>query len=335
MIARCSYLTLLGVLLAMAGPARAQSGAPGTLGLEMRLAPVRSAGGALPSALQRFESNPTGIDDESERRLHASGLRAVAVPVDLLDEALGALQSAGPMQREWLGSLGSWTPIVTGPVLPDPATRIDSGEVNLGPGRFRLLARCWLVPDLTEAQESGVIRANLRVELVPQHLPDHPRRLEQLLEPTIEGRVSDGQVLHRLKLSCDLPSHMALLIVPTSGQSEWASAQNQPPAAPPTQTDLTQTGPTPPGPVGPDPQAEQAGAPSPAPRTPVRSIAPPGTRPIGPTDPQARTLGEQLLRTPGAIETEGARDDSVRVRPERSVVLVLMAHTPDRYRLVP
>lgn len=292
----------------------------------MRLAPVRSAGGTLPSALRRYESNPTGIDEESDRRLRASGLRALAIPVDLLDQALGSLQSAGPMQREWLGSLGSWTPIVTGPFLDDPATHIDSGEVNLGEGRFRLLARCWLVPDLAEAQESGVIRANLRIELVPQHLPDRPRRLERLLEPTIEGRVAEGQVLDRLKLSCDLPSHMALLIVPTAGEREWESTETQSAADAPSPGV---------GPVGPDPEAEQ---PSPPPSRPTESRPAPArqeARTLGPTDPQARTLGEQLLRTSGVIEPQRDNEKSVRVRPERSIVIVLLAHTPDRYHLVP
>lgn len=307
-------------------PARAQTSAPGTLGLEMRLAPVRSAGGAIPSALRRYESNPTGIDEDSDRRLRASGLRALAVPVDLLDQALGSLQSAGPIQREWLGSLGAWTPIVTGPSLSDPATRIDSGEINLGEGRFRLLARCWLVPDLTDAQESGLIHANLRIELVPQHLPDRPRRLERLLEPTIEGRVAEGQVLDRLRLSCDLPSHMALLIVPTAGEEEWDSPPSQPgPDAPPPGA----------GAVGPDSEAEPPRPPTSPPTDTLPASLKPGLSAVGPTEPQPRTLGEQLLRTPGAIEPQGGDDKSVRVRLERSIVIVLMAHTPERYRLVP
>lgn len=326
MIAPRSCLALLAVLLVLAGPARAQTSAPGTLGLEMRLAPVRSAGGALPAALRRFESNPTGIDEQTDLRLRESGLLALAVPLDLLDQALGSLQSAGPLQREWLGSLGSWTPIVTGPFLADPVTRIDSGQVNLGEGRFRLLARCWLVPDLTEAQDTGLIRANLRVELVPQHQPDRPRRLQRLLEPTIEGRVAEGQVLDRLKISCDLPSHMALVIVPTSGRREWDSTEGQPVAAAP---------PPDPGPVGPDPATEPP-KPPPSPPSQADTLTPsPETRTIGPTDPQARTLGEQLLRTPGAIERQGDEEGPVRVRPERSLVVVLIAHTPERYRLVP
>lgn len=326
MIARRSCLALLGVLLTLNCGAHAQTSAPGTLGLEMRLTPVRSAGGALPSALRRYESNPTGIDEQTDQRLRASGLRALAVPVDLLEEALGSLQSAGPMQRQWLGSLGSWTPILTGPALQDPATRIDSGQVNLGQGRFRLLARCWLVPDMTEAQETGLIRARLRVELVPQHLPDQPRRLEHLLEPTIEGRVADGQVLDRLKLSCDLPSHMALLIVPTSGPREWESPEAQTSSVTPT-SDA--------GPVGPDPGAPPTSTPPPGPTDPGAPPSQSAAGTIGPADPQARTLGEQLLRTPGAIEPRGADEQSVRVRPERSVVIVLMAHTPEHYRLVP
>lgn len=299
---------------------------PGSIGLEMRLAPVRSEGGALSAALQPFERNPTGIDEETTTRLRLSGLRAVSVPTDALDQALGSLTPAGAVQQEWLGTLTFWSPIITGPVTDDPMTRLDSGDVNFGQGRFRLLARCWVVPDLTDAEDTGFAQAEMRLELVPQHVPANERRLQRLLTPSLNTPVAEGQILQRLRLTCDLKPEHALVLVPVA-PGEWTPA----PAtdAVPGESDRT---------VGPDPHIDEPDIQTPAESAGPGSRAPtlpPVRRPPGPLSPAAATLGEQLLRSPGSVESRESGSDGVRVHPERSVVVVLIAHTPARYKLVP
>lgn len=322
----------IALALALApAPARAQeqpSAQPpsGQMGLEMRLVAVHSQGGVLATALRPFEQLPTGIGEETDQRLRKSGLRAVSVPVDALQETLGDFRPVGPIQNEWIGILNFWSPIVTGPLTDDPFTRFDTGEVNLGEGRFRLLARCWIVPDLTDTSDTGAAAAALRLELVPQHVDSRRRGLQRLLEPRLDQAVDAGLVLHRLRLTCDLRPERALVIIPVA-PGEWEAAAPLPESAPATLPDRQ---------VGPDPDAPAPPPPPEGPPRPPAEAPEPAARPqpAGPFAPSAPTLGEQLLRSPGGTE-EGDVDGSVQVFTERSVVVVLIAHTPARYKLLP
>lgn len=296
---------------------------PGTFGLEMRLTPVRSDGAELAAALSPFERDPTGIDEDASKRLQDSGLRAVSVPIGALEQALGSLTPAGAVQQEWLGTLTFWSPIVFGPPTDEPMTRLDSGEVNFGQGRFRLLARCWIVPDLTEAEDIGYARAKLRLELLPQHVPAQRPRLQRLLTPALHTPVAEGQVLPRLRLTCDLGPDRALVLVPIA-PGRWASA--------PTPDAVPDTPETPPGP---DPEMKD---PEPIPVVdPTVGLAttPARRRPPGPLFPAAATLGEHLLRWPGSVPSEPSDRDAMHTGAERSVVVVLIAHVPGQYRLIP
>ncbi|GAB4384962.1 MAG: hypothetical protein Kow0022_09200 [Phycisphaerales bacterium] len=296
---------------------------PGTFGLEMRLTPVRSDGAALAAALAPFEREPTGIDEEASKRLRQSGLRAVAVPIGALEQALGSLTPAGAVQQEWLGTLTFWSPIVSGPPTDEPMTRLDSGEVNFGQGRFRLLARCWIVPDLTEAEDIGYARAKLRLELLPQHVPAQGRRLQRLLTPALNTPVAEGQVLPRLRLTCDLGPDRALVLVPIA-PGQWASA----PAA----NALPGTSDAPPGP---DPDPEDPEPVPPVDPTVGLITTPARRRPPGPLFPAAATLGEHLLRWLGSAPSELSDRDATGTGSERSIVVVLIAHVPAQYRLLP
>ncbi|RMH10069.1 MAG: hypothetical protein D6695_12165 [Planctomycetota bacterium] len=293
-------------------------------GLEMRLVAVQSEGGAVALALRRFQSIDTGIDPETTRRLQQSGLRVLAVPLDALTDAFASLRHTGPAQREWLGTMAFWTPIITGPELTDRYTRLDSGLVPFPPGRFRLLSRCWLVPNLDRARELGIARAALRLELVPQHLPAERRRLERLLEPSLENPVNEGQILDRLRLVCDLPEGHALVIVPEDPDVDWDDFSESSPQPRPQPTTPGPDPKVPPQidallPAGPAPEAE----------------SPPQPNPPAPAAPRFRSLGEQLLRRVGQVEQRLPDGNSIAVHRERSVIVVLTAHVPSQYKLVP
>jgi hypothetical protein len=317
---------ILAVLAAAVSGARGQPDRQ--LGLELRLVPVASSGATIGLSLREYADLPTGLDEETLGRLRAYGLRVVAVPVEALPRATRDLTPVGTVQTETLGMLYRWAPLVTGPELEEQYTTVDTGPLELPPGRFRLLARAWLVPDLGEAQDTGRVAARLRVELLPQHEEAHRRRLDQLLDPAPRTIEDDGLLFRRLHAIAELPEGRALVIVPAPPDADWAALRPPGPA--------DETLPEGETSYGPDPDAVPEREPAPRPERPTteprRAAVPVGA---GPAAPSFRTLGVQLLRRPaGAMENPGA-PDTYQIQPERSLVVVLIPHVPSRYALIP
>jgi hypothetical protein len=293
-------------------------------GLEVRRVVVESAGGQVGLALGPYADRDTGVEPLVLERLRAAGFRLVLVPVDDVAAVLGSLRAIGSVQQEWLGQLHFWTPLVSGPMLDERVTRVDSGLVELDPGRMRLMARAWLVPRMVDALGEARVESALRVELLPQHEQEARRTFTSLVEPRARTFEHDGLVFRRLRLTVDLEPGFALVLVPDDPAADWTMREPAVPVAnsTPEQADAAS---------GPSGEASE-GVSAPAVREPVPA-APAGSRTTGPEEPSPRTLGEQMLRTP--TQATSLASGSVSLRRERSVVLVLIPHTPERYRLLP
>ena len=324
-------LLLIAVLALLAAPARAQPRpANDQIGLEMRLVPVTSTGTTIGLSLREYANLPTGLDDEAIKRLRDYGLRVVAVPIDQLPQATASLTPIGTIQTEWLGMLYRWVPLVTGPQLEEQYTTVDTGPLELPRGRFRLLARSWVVPDLSTAPDQGRVNARLRVELLPQHQQDRRRRLDHLLDTSPPTLDDDGLLFTRLHAVVDIPDGYALVIVPAPPAADWADLKEP---APPADTLPADSAPT----FGPSAEPNAGGPTTPAQR-PERPAPDPTPAPFesGPTAPAFRTLGEQLLRREAEVtENIGANKPTYTIHRERSLVVVLIPHVPGRYALIP
>lgn len=326
------FAILLAAIATYASAQPTPSG--GFLGLEMKLIPVASTGTTIGLALRDFEALPTGLDTATHTRLRENGLRVIAVPIDQLDQATQSLTPVSTIQTESIGMLYRWSPLIVGPELEEDFTRLDTGPLQLAQGRFRLLARAWIVPDLTQTPETGIVAARLRVELLPQHEQTKRRRFDHLLNPG-PGTIDDaGLIFHRLKASIDIPQGHALVIVPASPATEWDTLHSPvPPQTPSISADPADEtfGPTEDSdPIDTDRPIARPERPVPNPPAP-----PPTDVAVGPTAPSLLTIGEKLLRRPAGISDRTAPNGQVLIERERSLVVVLIAHTPARYALLP
>jgi hypothetical protein len=320
--------TLLALLTALAAAQPDRENAQ--LGLEIRFVPVSSTGTSIGLALRSYQNFPTGIDEETLTLLSDNGLRIVAVPIANLQDAMRTLTPIGTIQTETLGMLYRWQPIFTGPELEEDFTSLDTGPLRLPRGKFRLLARSWIVPDLTDANDTGTVKPRLRVELIPQHEQSRRTRFDQLLDPappTLEDR---GFLFRRLHITTDIPEGYALIIVPASPSVRWDSLK-KPVIDPTPSPDANPTN------FGPKPTPDPDSKPQSAPRPEVKPTVTSPTRQAqpGPIAPTFRSLGEQLLRKPaGVFETPGSKNAQT-IHRERSLVIILIPHVPSRYALIP
>ena len=159
-------------------------------GLELRWWMVDDTSGSLARVLSKYEDRPVPMRDSVRQLWRANGLVVLSVPVAelaALREDLRRARRSTDAQRgrnasrpvpgrssisirvheEWLGQRPRWTEIMGGPVMPHGAVlAMDNGPVRLGPGRMRLLARCWSVPLMGSPER---VPAGLRVELALQY----------------------------------------------------------------------------------------------------------------------------------------------------------------------
>ncbi len=340
MSTRARFSRALALLALLTTLAPAQPDRPDNqLGLELRFVPVSSTGTTIGLALRAYENFPTGIDEETLTRLSNNGLRVLAVPITSLQDAMRSLTPIGTIQTESVGMIYRWQPIFTGPELEEDFTALDTGPLRLPRGRFRLLARSWIVPDLTDANDTGTVKARLRVELLAQHEHSRRTRYDQLLDPTPPSLEDRGLLFRRLQITADIPEGHALIIVPASPAVQWDALK-------PPETDNLETGGAdssrpentqPATNFGPTPNPEPDSKPHRAPRPenkPSITKTPKRAQP-GPTAPTFRTLGEQLLRKPaGVFKTPGSNNTQT-IHRERSVVIILIPHVPSRYALIP
>ena len=214
--------------------------------------------GALAAAIRPYLDRPVPASLDQVRLWRANGLHVFALPSSALDGIRSALPVLGPVQRQWLGLLSEWAEVVKGPELaPGQYAGLDSGVLRLEPGRLRLLARCWNVPDLARTVESTPA-ALLRIELMPQ-LAERRRRdaLAALVEPSPAVASDAGLAFPRLTLSLTADGADAIVIVGAPPSHDWALA-----------------------------------SPPPRPQTPHDAVP---VVPFGPPPPEAPTLGELML----------------------------------------
>ncbi len=333
---------LIAVILVMATTLTpAQTETPTNfLGLEMKLIPVASTGTTIGLALRDYDEVETGMDQRTRSRLHANGLRIIAVPIAELENAMNSLVPVSTIQTESIGMLYRWSPLVTGPELPEDYTRLDSGPLRLSQGRFRLLARAWIVPDISSASDHDVVEARLRLELLPQHIQVNRRRFEHLIDPLPTTIEDAGLLFKRLKASLDIPADHAIVIVPAAPSADWSSLrESNTPDQHASPGDNTPS-------IGPEvdpasPESVLVGRPErpvdrPPPSQPDSQRGQqPSSRVVGPVAPSLQSIGEKLLRRQAGVSGRTGPNGQAIIERERSLVVVLIPHTPERYALIP
>ncbi|MDQ7013868.1 MAG: hypothetical protein Q9O74_08240 [Planctomycetota bacterium] len=265
-------------------------------GLEARLWAVQARPGLLAAVLGEF-GPPTGADARQVARWQQNGMRVVEVPLDQLDWVHAQLPTIGTRNREWLGMLPEWVEVVSGTTLAgERAIRLDSGEVRLGPGRLRMMARCWAMPDVGRATEhvakpdAGVgVGTLLRIELMPElRMPRqaHDESLGLLFEDAVSSGEpgAQGIAFDRLVLSWQAAGTHALVIVAERTDADWSE---------------------------------------PVPRRPESSAS--GAQVFGPPAVVAPTLGELMLTNLTAPDMPG----------DARVVIVLVPRVPERFGVLP
>ncbi len=294
------------VLLLLSSCARRHADAPGSggdrgmpVGLEViwwvvddALQPAKQP---LPEVLGDYADHDLPGAAAARELWRANGLRVLAIPLPELELVRARLSTSGPVHEQWLGILPDWTPIISGPILPEPfSVRLDSGRLDLPPGRLRLLARAWPTPVEPAPGEplpdDGRMPALLELEVLPQHAQETPRDpLGRAMGARAPGVLDEGQPFSRLTLSLLSRGKDAILIVPSAPADDWPDVAPARPQAPPSAGAW----------VGP-------GAPAPADA-------------VGPTPAPPPTLGQLMLSDPA--------------HPLRRGVLVLIPHAPARFEL--
>lgn len=303
-------------------------------GLELVWWVVDDQDAVLGQALASRADAAGAIDADAVKRWRDAGLRIVPVPLTEMSAVTADLPIIGRVQREWMGQLPRWTVAVRGSTTEAITIGMADGPLTLGPGRLRMLVRCWLNP----VPDEQMVGASLRVELLPQHeeRADDAKLYQSALGINVKpGIESEGLVFARLALGIDAKEGWAYLIVPETPEAQWragrpeATGQEtlphaQPPAAP-------ERAALPPGPwddamaAAPASDAGEQG-PNPLSQDGDRgarrevSFKP---RPMGPSPFKLRTLGEVML-------TDAPGGGQARAK----VVLALIPRVPVSYRLL-
>lgn len=177
---------------------------------------------------------PAGLPERTEELWRSNGLQILSVPVDRVDSIEGRIKPVGGVHREWLSARADWLDAVRGPALPGGGSvLLDSGVLDVEPGRFALLARCWAEAWIQPDQPAS---ARVRVELAPQFRESREEarlsRVPSPFEPPRPRRIEDeGLVLSRLALEMVVTTREAVVIVP--GPAHVVSTT---PTGPPTPT---------------------------------------------------------------------------------------------------
>jgi hypothetical protein len=312
-------------------------------GLELAWWVVTADSATLARELAPWLDEPVPADAAAVRAWAANGLRLVSVPVEKLETLRSRLPIVGAIQRQWMGQVPLWTDAVKGPYWPSGATvGLDTGPLRLGPGRLRLLTRCWTapVPPAQEGpagrtaglREKHVVHAVLHVELLPQHqeTEGNPGQQDLLKLPTASlGPEEEGLVFRRLALTIEAPPGWAYLIIPESPDVDWKAAGNLP-AAPEAGVAGKADGATadPGAPASPPigrVKREKPGA-----EPPVASPVLESPEPAGPPAPVLMTLGQAMLTSVGA---RGGAKPGDKGRPSRAIV-ILVPRVPEEFRLL-
>ena len=326
---------------------------PGDVGLEVTLLSTAAEDSEIARALLPYLGDLPPIPGELMALWRAHGLRLVCMPVDRLGDLRADLGEKTPGQQQWLGLALAWTEAARGPEVASQTIALESERLELGPGRLRLLTRCWIVPIPTLPAVAGTVRtsekvpsgggspaAAMHLELLPQHQETrrgHGGATALLAAPDI-AEEDDGMVFSRLLLQMTVPGGRAYVIVPERPEADWGRlARTDESDAQPEATGAASASNEPPR-IGHVTRGSGGAEPAPRTREPASSM-PAGPDPIeGPPVAAVPTLGEAMLGG-GAGSTAGQRagmrqqGSPAQARPRRTIVL-LIPHVPERYRLV-
>lgn len=325
-------------------------------GLEVAWWVVTSSDEEIGRALASYLPAPLPVDPGVAALWEANGLRLVTIPLDEIEEVQSRLSMAGAIQRQWLGQTPSWTDTITGPAWSRNRTFVlDAGRLSLGPGRLRLLTRCWTVPvPVAPSEADPSPAAALHIELLLQHKEEGRGSERASLATEMPGSseaLDAGLVFRRLLAEMTVTQGDAYLILPYKPGVPWGGAPADD-ATPPSGGDGSNgSESTPPT----DPSDPQSSLPSrteePIPRLGEVMRGTPEARPttdppkpagseiVGPPEAPAITIGEGLLTNDGVRQpTAFNPDPGTRAvwradRPARAV-LILIPRVPDRFRLI-
>lgn len=175
------------------------------------------------TSLLPYVDQPLPCSPERADTWAVNGLRIVRVPLGDWPSLSAKLRLSGASQRQWINQTSGWVEIVRGPDKPDGQTiALDAERLDLGPGRLRLLARCWPAPVVPVSEGAG-IGARLTIELLPQHVESQTRAWKRLTMTEAPSGPPDkleaGLVFSRLLL--ELSAHG------TAGPSVGAEASGR------------------------------------------------------------------------------------------------------------
>lgn len=300
-------------------------------GMEMMWWGVLAGPRELAELFSPFLVDGPKLDARTSTLWRANGLRLVCVPIDRIDSLRQALPQSGGSQRQWLGQVAEWTDLIHGTGWADvQPVEMDNGRLDLGPGRMRVLLRCWTIP--VPGNEAGEeVHSAMRAELLLQH--QEKVRVDPAALYSRPSKVTDpvdeGLVFNRLALNVTLPADHALLVVPESPEIDWrALAQIPLEEFKREQAALAETR----QPTDPLEGSERAGVGQVFRERAARrdrgaaslKVDKPG--PFDPAEETSRTLGELLLTPNGSRLQTGIADRA----PARSI-LVLVPRIPGRF----
>ncbi|CAG0997823.1 hypothetical protein PHYC_02677 [Phycisphaerales bacterium] len=181
----------------------------------------------LGETLAELSKRSVPVSWETLDAWRAGGLRVLAVPMEELDATRAKVHLVGPLQSQWLGEAARWTDVARStPASGSFTVSLDNGPITLRDGRLGLSLRCWTTPDpapiSADPAKTDRMLAVLTVEIVPRYLPAPPDETALRL-PGTDTPTPAPLPFDRLRLGAILRGDEALLIVPESPDTEWAS----------------------------------------------------------------------------------------------------------------
>lgn len=270
-------------------------------------------GAALGLALAPLAALPANADPlpayaTLRDRLASAGLRLIIVPKDRVQATLEALSAKPDASERVLSPSASWSAVVAGPSWAVPRELIiHDGEMTVGPGRLRLLARGWATP--WTPRDDGSIPAGLRLDLLMQHEEHAIGGMGSITldAPRLRPLEDSGHLFRSLAVETALGPDEVLMLVPEQPGVNWNTLKPEDVLTP------TESKPRAPG----DPGPADAALDTPPP--PIDRVAFPDAEP---ERPRPRTLGSVLLT------------DAAGVKPaRRRLIITFEPRVPKNYTL--
>jgi len=99
-------------------------------GLELRVLTVDDAGDRVAAALSRFVADSGAMNQADQERWNSWGLRWIAVPADELDLVLDSLKLTQASQVRWMGEFPQWRPIIRTGRIHNNTVRIGASQTS-------------------------------------------------------------------------------------------------------------------------------------------------------------------------------------------------------------